>query len=158
LRPTKSLALYLQQVGRALRPAPGKAKAVVLDHAGNTFRFGLADAPCKWSLQGKAKDEDARAAAPVKRCPACGAINPISAVGCIACGAQLREASPPRSHVEIEGGRLTQVTLSEQLAEMSYWQCIRWAGDVETRLHLVARARGYKRGWIWHRLQAMAEP
>ena len=55
LRPTKSLALYLQQVGRALRPAPGKAKALILDHAGNTYRFGLADAPRAWSLDGRAK-------------------------------------------------------------------------------------------------------
>src|SRR3546814_16956391 len=35
LRPTQSLALYLQQVGRALRIAPGKSEALLLDHAGN---------------------------------------------------------------------------------------------------------------------------
>lgn len=35
LRPTQSLALYLQQVGRALRPAPGKDRALILDFAGN---------------------------------------------------------------------------------------------------------------------------
>ena len=41
LRPTKSLALYLQMVGRALRRAPGKKKAVILDCAGNVFVHGL---------------------------------------------------------------------------------------------------------------------
>jgi DNA repair protein RadD len=55
LRPTKSLALYLQQVGRALRPAPGKSKALILDHAGNTYRHGPADAPRAWSLDGRAR-------------------------------------------------------------------------------------------------------
>ena len=41
LRPTKSLGLYLQQIGRALRPAPGKTRAVILDHAGNVYRHGF---------------------------------------------------------------------------------------------------------------------
>ena len=49
-RPTQSLALHLQQVGRALRPAPGKEHALILDHAGNLARHGLPDAPRVWSL------------------------------------------------------------------------------------------------------------
>jgi superfamily II DNA or RNA helicase len=55
LRPTKSLTLYMQQVGRALRPAEGKDKALILDHSGNTFRFGTVDAPHTWSLEGRPK-------------------------------------------------------------------------------------------------------
>ena len=35
MRPTQSLALHLQQVGRGLRPGDGKV-AVILDHAGKT--------------------------------------------------------------------------------------------------------------------------
>ena len=44
LRPTASLALYLQQVGRSLRPAPGKV-AKILDFSGNVARHGLPDEP-----------------------------------------------------------------------------------------------------------------
>jgi superfamily II DNA/RNA helicase len=40
-RPTLSEALSMQQVGRVLRPADGKQDALLLDHAGNTLRFGL---------------------------------------------------------------------------------------------------------------------
>jgi superfamily II DNA or RNA helicase len=62
LRPTKSLGLYLQQVGRALRPAPGKQNAIILDHVQNTVRHGLPDIHRQWSLQGarkrKKKDDD----------------------------------------------------------------------------------------------------
>src|SRR5262249_8092552 len=33
-RPTRKLGLYRQMVGRVLRPAPGKADAIVIDHSG----------------------------------------------------------------------------------------------------------------------------
>lgn len=49
-RPTMSLALHLQQVGRALRPLPGKSHAIILDHVGNWQRHGLPDSPRVWSL------------------------------------------------------------------------------------------------------------
>ena len=52
-RPTQSLALYLQQVGRALRPAPGKVRALILDCAGNLYRHGMPDVDRQWSLDGK---------------------------------------------------------------------------------------------------------
>jgi hypothetical protein len=38
---------------------------------------------------------------------------------------------------------------------MNYGQALRWAGTSEERLRLVAKARGYKRGWVWHRLQEL---
>lgn len=40
-RPTKSLALYLQQVGRALRKSEGKEKAQILDDVGLYYKFGF---------------------------------------------------------------------------------------------------------------------
>lgn len=53
LRPTQSLALYLQQIGRALRPAPGKEHAVIIDHTKNWLNHGLPDDVRQWSLNGK---------------------------------------------------------------------------------------------------------
>src|SRR5262249_409797 len=147
LRPTKSLALYLQQVGRALRPAPGKARALILDHSGNTFRFGMVDAPRAWSLAGRPKGEGT---APLCRCEQCGALNPIAAFVCVNCGAQLRE---PPSRNEIHTGRLVEFN---HLAAMSYRQALHWAGDDAARLRRVAVARGYKRGWIHHVLRERA--
>ncbi len=40
-RPTLSETLHMQQLGRLIRPADGKTDALLLDHAGNTLRFGL---------------------------------------------------------------------------------------------------------------------
>ncbi|MEY3303618.1 MAG: DEAD/DEAH box helicase [Pseudanabaena sp.] len=50
-RPTKSVALHLQMLGRGLRPKGGR-KALVLDHAGNCLRLGGAKAERNWTLQG----------------------------------------------------------------------------------------------------------
>lgn len=60
LRPTKSVALYLQQIGRALRPAPGKAEAVILDHTQNWLTHGLPDDDRQWSLSGQIKRQQRR--------------------------------------------------------------------------------------------------
>jgi DNA repair protein RadD len=72
LRPTQSLSLYLQQVGRALRPFVNKT-AIILDHAGNFLRHGFPDNVREWSLQGKpknAKDDEAGPPPPVT-CSGC---------------------------------------------------------------------------------------
>ena len=151
-RPTKSLALYLQQVGRALRPAPGKAKALILDHSGNAYRFGLADAPRSWSLDGWGKARSGAAA--VCRCRQCGALNPITARHSDACGAQLREPRPPIPRVEVRSGQLIEI---DRLQAMTYRRAPQWAGESEDRVRLVARVRGYKRGWVWHRLRELRD-
>jgi superfamily II DNA or RNA helicase len=51
-RPTKSLALYLQMVGRVMRPASGKAEGIVLDNAGLWLDHGLSFVEREWSLHG----------------------------------------------------------------------------------------------------------
>jgi DNA repair protein RadD len=53
-RPTKSLATYLQMIGRGLRPAPGKTDCLVLDHSGCVHRLGFAADERFWTLDGHA--------------------------------------------------------------------------------------------------------
>jgi superfamily II DNA or RNA helicase len=50
-RPTQSVALHLQMVGRGLRPK-STGKALILDHAGNCLRLGGPKAMRAWTLQG----------------------------------------------------------------------------------------------------------
>lgn len=47
-RPTKSLSMYLQQVGRGLRPSPGKDKLIIIDNVGLYNRFGFPSARRHW--------------------------------------------------------------------------------------------------------------
>jgi DNA repair protein RadD len=152
LRPTKSLALHLQQIGRALRPAPGKQRAVILDHAGNVFRHGMPDLEHAWSLAGRPKK---RGKALVKRCPDCGALLPIATQFCSECGADLRPepvepATAPDPLIELDPA----TAFERWLATGSFAAVTRWAGSDEARLHAVAKARGYKPGWVYWRLKA----
>lgn len=48
-RPTKSLGLYLQQVGRGLRKSEFKEKVIFLDNVGLYNRFGLPSAKRQWA-------------------------------------------------------------------------------------------------------------
>lgn len=52
-RPTKSIGLHLQMIGRGARPYPGKDQFIVLDHGGNLERLGFYEDPIEWSLNGK---------------------------------------------------------------------------------------------------------
>ncbi len=51
VRPTKSLVLWLQQIGRALRPSAGKDCAILIDHTENWKHHGLPDEDREWSLE-----------------------------------------------------------------------------------------------------------
>lgn len=70
-RQTSSLPLYRQQVGRALRPQPGKV-AVILDHAGNFRQHGFPDDEFEWTLEGREKGASALSivSKPID-CPGC---------------------------------------------------------------------------------------
>lgn len=54
-RPTQSLAVYLQQFGRVLRPMDGKQAGLVIDHVGNVVRHLYPDMPRNWSLDAREK-------------------------------------------------------------------------------------------------------
>jgi len=55
-RPTKSLTLFLQQVGRCMRPHQNKQHGIVLDNAGLWKEHGLPKMDRNWSLNGADKN------------------------------------------------------------------------------------------------------
>ena len=100
LRPTQSLGLYLQQVGRVLRPAPGKKHAIILDHVGNVTRHGWPDDVRPWSLEHGAPKQNSQSAPSVRTCPECfAAFKPAPICPC--CGAQC--TASPRELNQVEG-------------------------------------------------------
>lgn len=147
LRPTQSLALYLQQVGRALRPAPGKHRALILDHVGNVMRHGLPDDERKWTLDNvprSARERDNEPGLRVAQCPSCFAAH-HPAPSCPSCGHVYAPALAAPKQVE---GTLTEIT-PEQVQS---WRedRKREVGRAKTReeLEAIAVARGYKPSWV----------
>lgn len=95
-RATQSEALWRQMVGRALRPAPGKIDAVIIDQGGCAHRHGHPMAPRAWSLDGAAPRAAAGDDVPACRtCAECMAIYAAPATACPRCGAE-RVAEPRR--------------------------------------------------------------
>jgi DNA repair protein RadD len=153
VRPTKSLAMHLQQVGRVLRIAPGKERALILDLAGNLFHHGMPDADRDWSLEAKPRNQRERDAPRLRRCKGCGTINKPHAMSCTTCGATL--VTPlERREIEAELAQISRQRI-EKIRRMEYGEAVSWAGRSEERLRQVALARGYRPKWVRHRLQEM---
>lgn len=148
LRPTQSMTLYLQQVGRALRPFPGKDHAVILDHAGNCRRFGMPDDDRTWSLDGRDRKRNTDATL-IRQCPRCYAVASIAADICKACGFQF--VAIPREIEQVEGeleevDDATMRSLARE-ARLKEQQRARTFDD----LVALARLRGYKNPEKWAR-------
>lgn len=158
MRPTKSLGLYLQQVGRGLRPAPGKDRLTVLDHAGNTLSHGLIGDAREWSLEGRKK----RPANPgIRQCKQCMAI--FSGPKCGECGWSSPVGAGAPREIEHVAGQLSEVSaepVKVDTARLQYLRSaklsdlIQAAGGRPKELAEIAKARGFKNGWAWHQRQA----
>lgn len=90
LRPTASLIVYLQAIGRGLRMEPDKRRCLILDQVGNWQRHGLPDDVREWSLQGrKTKRRRASDSEPdvnVKQCRKCYSVFRTGPAACPKCG------------------------------------------------------------------------
>ena len=143
LRPTASVALHLQMIGRCLRPQPGK-RAVVLDHVGNTLRLGHHLEPREWTLDG-IKKRDREQAPSVKVCPQCFATSASAVQVCRECGHVF--APQERRELQQVDGELVEMAARAKRREQSS------ARDLEA-LRELAQQRGYKRGWAERVYQA----
>jgi len=148
LRPTQSLSMHLQQVGRALRPYPGKANAIILDHVGNCLRHGLAEQERDWDLGGREKRLKKSSLVETKQCSKCFAI--FAGTVCPQCGSQREIAAREIEEVDGELQRLSIEDISKKREER------REEGKCKTLddFRALAKQRGYKLGWAFFRWQA----
>lgn len=148
LRPTQSLSMHLQQVGRALRPYPGKTNAIILDHVGNCLRHGLAEQERDWDLSGREKRLKKSSLVETKQCSKCFAI--FAGTVCPQCGSQREIAVREIEEVDGELQRLSIEDISKKREER------REEGKCKTLddFRALAKLRGYKLGWAFFRWQA----
>lgn len=104
-RPTRSIGLYLQMIGRVLRPAPGKARALVLDHGSNVRRMGWPTASREWSLETGMVTKSTVAA--VTNCPSCGRAIVVGTAECPGCKTDVPVKSRPP--LEVVDGELREI-------------------------------------------------
>lgn len=88
LRPTKSLTVYLQQVGRGLRITEKKRTVQIIDYVDNFNHFGPPWIKRHWSLDGYGtrKIRDTLTGANLKLCLKCGNYIDSSSLICKHCG------------------------------------------------------------------------
>jgi superfamily II DNA or RNA helicase len=170
LRPTMSLASYLQTVGRGLRPiylpgmpldtraqrfaaidaGPKGRKCFVLDHAGMVFRHGLPHEEREWTLEGQVKKpgkkKDSEPAVPIAQCPKCFIVHE-PAPACPGCGHVYQVKA---RQLNEEDGELVVVT--EDDAARLKRQRQREVGAARTLedLKKIAAQRGYRESWAEH--------
>ena len=147
-RPTDSLGLCLQQIGRGCRPAPGKTHLLVLDHAGNTMRHGMYEDEREWSLSGgcinKRKVDDAPS---VTFCRACFLTFRPGPDRCPACGVAVLKH---KRTVQVVEGNLEEVRREVKAKRVEEWRST--TGPPE-RLKMfldwkrISKERGYSHRW-----------
>ncbi len=150
-RPTRSLPLALQMMGRGLRPKD--KPAILIDHVNLFQMHGLPDDEREWSLDGiprKKREAEAVIATmkcmecfgtfrPFKVCPDCGFVMPVSE------GRQVEEVAGEIDEVDVEFLR------RERKEE------VRRARDLPGLVR-VARERGYRPGWIVNIMKVRGRP
>lgn len=101
-----SLPLYLQIVGRVLRPSPetGKREALILDLAGSSLLHGLPEDEREYTLEGIKKPGEGGAGA-LAVCRVCGLVR--RAWPCARCG-----YAPPQARHSVKGELLYKVAPS----------------------------------------------
>ena len=92
-RPTMSLALYLQMVGRGLRPKDDGGDCMILDLAGNDKRHGSPDDEREWSLKPRGWRGEGNPP-PKVRCPDCERLSPAASHNCQHCESPFGKICP----------------------------------------------------------------
>ena len=147
---TKSVAKWMQAVGRALRPSDGKDYAYIIDHGGMTLdpKMGPVEDIVDWTLDEKSKVQDRiedrkkenREAKEIE-CQKCKTVFKARH-NCPACGWSWKKPGEPLEYYEADlqevGKKANRTMTHEQKAEF-------YGG-----LLAYAKRKGYNPGWAAH--------
>lgn len=152
LRPTQSMGLYLQQIGRCMRPHAQKSHAIILDHAGNCFRHGMPDDIRAWTLNGEKKRKKKTDVLPrIRQCEQCFAVFSVFLQQCPQCGAVVG-ASNPRKIKQVAGELIPMDESRIALLKKAARREVGMSRSLEELIQ-IGKNRGYKPEWayrLWH--------
>jgi superfamily II DNA helicase RecQ len=101
-RATKSVALWLQMVGRASRRTEQKNAFTILDFGENVTRLGFLQEPRDWANLFEHPKKKGEGVAPVKDCPKCQCVVYASVMICPNCGFAFPKPVPTEEEVIAE--------------------------------------------------------
>jgi superfamily II DNA or RNA helicase len=139
-RPTKSEMLFVQIIGRGLRPAADKDHCLILDHSDTTSRLGFVT-----DIHHDALDDGERRPSKgdrlklPKECPMCACLRPPTTNVCPHRGFEAK----PINNVRMLDGELRELDRNKR--------SIINPTEVYGQLKSICVARGYKPGWAFHK-------
>jgi len=150
-RPTKSLGLYLQMVGRVLRPMEGKPEALIIDHSGAVYEHGFVDDEFEWDLDPKNKIQEKKKRETKKE------RSPITCEKCFTVYSGSREC-PSCGSVHIKKGRalfvgegdLGEIDRKSRKLKKKEYSCDQQK-EWYAMLRGYASTKGYKDGWAYYK-------
>jgi DNA repair protein RadD len=162
-RPTRSLVMYLQQIGRGLRPSPdtGKADCIVIDHGHVIANLGLPHSDFGWTLDGnrnvgREAFERARNAAheAVRTCRECSMLWLTSEQGhvCPECG---WKPTPKARPIGVQQADLEELTEQDAAAVGDarvmefYRQACGWYAKRWPDRWMARQSSGRWASWMW---------
>jgi superfamily II DNA or RNA helicase len=165
LRPTHSLAAYLQTLGRMSRPlyakgfdldtresrfaamdaGPKGRNSIYLDHAGLTFRHGFQDDIREWSLLGVPKTaKEGESVIAIRQCPVCLIVFP-PVPACPGCGHVFETQTRKLEMIDGKLGKITPEMLGAVKRNKQHE-----VRKAETRedFERIAKERNYSPAWV----------
>ncbi len=166
-RPTKSVTIYLQAVGRVMRPHESKTDCIILDHAGLTMTHDFVDVAREWTLEPNPKkpraSDNKEPTTSVTVCPECfcSYSKRLSPLACPECGAEVEQPEVAEVHAAGELVELAKPTTEMMVAESrrieaaksKAWELARKpVTEIVTlkQLQEAGIAAGFESGWAWH--------
>jgi len=154
VRPTRSLGLFRQMIGRGLRPAPGKSDVIILDHSGGVHRHGRPDDPIQWTLHADKRAANAAHAVrlqehrdPFCECSACGHLR-MRGMACDNCGWEPKPRSEGIDYIDQDLVELGETQRSEQDRIRVYRELLGYAANSITK-----SGQPYSRKWAAHKFR-----
>lgn len=141
-RPTASLNLHLQMIGRVMRAADGKDGAVVLDHAGNHHIHGLVTRRLNYSLNGEKVGHSEPLG--LRRCRECGLLFELHLESCPECGWVPSTEDRRRERLDVHG--------AGELAEFDN-ESFEYRRQIWNLIEAEREAMGYREGWSFFRFK-----
>jgi superfamily II DNA or RNA helicase len=123
LRPTQSIIVYLQAIGRGLRTEEGKKELIILDQVNNWKRHGLPDDDREWSLEDRPKKKrgkrDEEPDLKVEQCKKCYAVFKKGVRECPNCGAKIETHGRMIKQVD---GELSEIDIKRARQQRTFKQ------------------------------------